>query len=118
EMQNKNMAVRAGFKLMHKARPDLVDQAMRELLPEFVATLEPHYRESLSKPGRSFRAYLQSHNDAVVAALLTVTDLRMARAGNRIIIKGYRGLRRRAEQEVVAALPGIIEIIARYVDQK
>lgn len=114
EMQKKGIAIRAGFKLMCKARPDLITRAMRELLPEFVEALEPHYHRFRHAPDNDFHAYMLSHQDEITAAFLRVSDHRVNRANSQAVKKGYGKIRLRARQEVIRALPGIIDLVAKY----
>lgn len=114
EMRKKGLAVRAGFKLMCKARPDLVSRAMRELLPEFVEALEPYYHNFKHASCNDFHAYMLSHQSDIAAAFLKVSDHRVSRANSRTVKKGYRKIRLRARREVVQALPCIIDIVAKY----
>jgi hypothetical protein len=116
EVRKKSMPLRTGFKMVNKAKPNLIERTMRELLPKFVEALEPFYSRACAELGKNFRGYLLAHQSEVAEALLSVSDRRIARAYNPIIKSGYDRLRGRAQREVMAALPDIVDLMARYVD--
>lgn len=116
EVEKKNLAVRTGFGMVRRAKPDLVEQAMRALLPEFVAALEPFYASAGANPEMHFRDYLLAHETEVADALLAVSDRRVAEVDNRIVKSGYQRLRGRAQREVVAAMPGVASVMAKYAE--
>lgn len=116
EVEKKNVAWRTGFNMMRKAKPDLVDRAMRELLPMFVEALEPFYATARVEPDTDFRNYLLAHQNEVTHALLAASDHRIANASNRIVKSGYQRLRGRAQRDVIASIPGIINVMAKYAD--
>lgn len=116
EVDKKNMAMRTGFNMVRKAKPNLVDRAMRTLLPEFVGALEPFYASAQADPDTHFREHLMANQTEVADALLAVSDRRVADVDNRVVKSGYQRLRGRAQREVVAAMPGIAGVMSKYAD--
>ncbi|MGN8157255.1 DUF6918 family protein [Salinisphaera sp. RV14] len=116
EVEKKNMALRTGFNIVRKAKPNLIDSAMRALLPQFVDALEPFYVRAQADPDTHFRDYLMAHQSQVADALLAVSDRRVAEVNNRVVKSGYQRLRGRAQREVVAAMPGIASVMSKYAD--
>lgn len=116
EVEKKNMALRTGFSMVRKAKPNLVDSAMRVLLPEFVSALEPFYASARADPDVHFRDYLMQHQTEAADALLAVSDRRVADVDNRVVKSGYQKLRGRAQKEVIAAMPGIASVMSKYAD--
>ena len=116
EIEKKNMALRTGFNMVRKAKPNLIDSAMRTLLPEFVGALEPFYANAEANPDTQFRDHLMAHQTEVADALLAVSDRRVAEVDNRVVKSGYQRLRGRAQREVVVAMPGIASVMSKYAD--
>lgn len=116
EVETKNVALRTGFNMVQKAKPDLIDKAMRVLLPEFVDALEPFYARAQADPESHFRDHLMKHETEVADALLEVSDQRVAGVDNRVVKSGYSRLRGRAQREVISAMPGIASVMSRYAD--
>ncbi|RJS95300.1 hypothetical protein D3260_01765 [Salinisphaera sp. Q1T1-3] len=115
EVEKKNLALRTAFNMVRKAKPDLIDRAMRALLPEFVGALEPFYQEAAAKPDVQFRDHLLANEDEVANALLTVSDRRVKDVDNKVVKSGYQRLRGRAHKEVVTAMPGIATVMSKHV---
>lgn len=116
EVEKKNLALRTGFNMVRRAKPDLIDRAMHVLLPEFVHALEPFYQEAQAKPGVSFRDHLVANKETVATKLLTVADRRVGEVDNKVVKSGYQKLRGRAQKEVVAAMPGIAMVMSKYAE--
>lgn len=116
EVEKKNMALRTGFNMVRKAKPNLIDSAMRTLLPEFVDALEPFYASAEADPNTQFRDHLLNHQTEVADTLLEVADRRVAGVDNRVVKSGYQRLRGRAQREVVAAMPGIAAVMSKYAE--
>lgn len=114
EVKKKNMAMRTGFNMIQKAKPDLVDRALVALMPSFVRALEPLYTEA-RQAGTPFGAYLKAHDDEAADALLHVSDSRVQDVDNRVIKSGYQRLRGRAHKEVVASIPGLADLMDKHV---
>lgn len=116
EVEKKNLALRTGFNMVKKAKPNLVDSAMRTLLPEFVDALEPFYAAAQADPNEQFRDHLLAHQTEVADALLAVSDRRVAEVDNRVVKSGYQRLRGRAQREVIAAMPGIAMVMSKHAE--
>jgi hypothetical protein len=112
----RGLAVKTGLSMLKAARPDVLPRAMRSLLPEFVAALDPLYQDYLAAGGRgNFASFLQRHSGQAVQAMLGVTDARAERAHNAAIKSVYARLRGGAESEVGAALPGFAQLLSEHL---
>ena len=114
EVQQKNFAVRSVFALVQRAKPGLVEQALRRLLPEFAVALDPVYADFENSNCTSFEAYVGEHRSDIGNRLLAVTDQRVAGANSKTVRSGYQKLRGRAQQEVESALPRIARVVGKY----
>lgn len=107
------VAVKAGYKLVQGVKPGFVRNAVRSLLPEFAAALEPIRRKALAQ-GQSVSNYFEAHSGEVAEALLGVTDQRAQRSEHGSVKGAYGKLRGSARKNVEAAVPGLGTIVERY----
>lgn len=112
----RGIALKTGLGMLKSARPDILPRAIQALLPDFVASLEPLYRDYAAAGGRGdFAAFLQQHRQRTVQSLLGVTDARAESSRNAAIKSVYARLRGGAEQEVDAALPQFAQLLSGYL---
>jgi len=107
-------ALKAGYGAASKVVPNLTERALNKLFPDFAAALDPFWA-SFQTSGRSdFGQHLAAHGTEVSAALLAVTDAKVAKSGKKPIKKIYRSLRGKAEGHVQAALPRLGAALQRH----
>jgi hypothetical protein len=109
------MAIKAGYKVIKAIKPGFVQQVVDSLLPDFAAAMEPMYTREGGAGPDAFAKYLQSHNDEVADALLSVTDARAERAKNATIRKTYERLRGGARENVSAAVPNLVATLRPFL---
>lgn len=109
------MAIKAGYKVIKAVKPGFVPQVVDALLPDFAAAMEPMYTREGGAGPDAFAKYLQSHNDEVADALLSVTDARAERAKNATIRKTYERLRGGARENVSAAVPNLVATLRPFL---
>ncbi|MEM7678219.1 MAG: hypothetical protein AAF449_19685 [Myxococcota bacterium] len=110
------IAIKTAYKVVNSLKPTLVRDAVNNLLEKFVDKLEPFYAEWVTKnksPG--FDTFLTGQANKVANALLAVTDERAQRVDNATVKKTYEKLRPQGEKNVVAAVPGLGQLLAKYV---
>lgn len=117
EVAEKNLAIRSVFKIVRRAKPDLVERALKVLLPEFALALDPVYVEFMAHKEPSFVNYVSQRREDVAARLLQVTDQRVDAANSKAIRSGYKQLRGRANKEVMQALPRVAAVVDKYHNQ-
>ena len=111
----KGMALKTGMSMLKAAKPGILERATASLLPEFVAALEPLYRECTQAGNAGFSQFLQRNAPRATQDLLAVADRRVAESDSPRIKSIYAKLRGSAETEVQAAIPGLAGIIGRYL---
>lgn len=114
ELRQKNLAIRGIFKLLLRAKPDLLERGMRALLPDFARALDPIHEEYERSGAASFVAFADTNQQRIADNLLAVADRRVAGINNKAIRGGYTKLRGRAGNEVIKALPRIAGLVDRY----
>lgn len=118
EVAEKNLAIRSVFKIVRRAKPDLVERALKTLLPEFALELDPVYAEFLADKEPSFVNYVGQHREDIAVRLLQVTDRRVEATNSKAIRSGYKQLRGRANKEVMQALPRVAAVVDKYHNQR
>ncbi len=109
------MAIKTGYKAVTSVKPNLVPDALNNLLDRFVERLEPLFAQwKSSDAGQSFESFLVARNKEVANSLLGVTDDR-ARSSSGIVKKTYEKLRPQGEKHVEAAVPGLARLIQKYL---
>ena len=115
EIATRGLTLRSVFKLAERARPGLVEAAMRALLPAFARALDPLFDEFRGQAeARDFGAWLAERPQRLADALLGVTDRRIETIDSKALRGAYGRLRPRAEKEVMQAAPRIAMLIGRH----
>ena len=118
EVQSKKgltgMGIKAGFKAVKKFKPDIIVQVLKDLLPEFVAAMEPIYQQYLQSGMNDLGTFLQHNKEQVAQQLLTITDMRAQKSKHKILVSTYNKLRPLGQAQVVAAVPGLAQLLKRF----
>ncbi|MES1942470.1 hypothetical protein PC39_00045 [Salinisphaera sp. PC39] len=114
EIGRRGPVIRTGFNLVRRARPDLVERALRYLLPAFARALDPYHAEA-EAAGEALGPHLLARDGDVADSLLAVTDRRIERVENRAVRNLYGKLRGRARAEVVRSLPAVVAVLERHL---
>lgn len=109
------VAVKAAYAGTTTVVPDLVERVVQRLLPEFALALDPFWDGFLAADDTEFGTYLAGHGRAASAALLGVTDTKVAASSNEPVKKAYRAVRGKAGAHVEAALPRLGATLQRHV---
>lgn len=109
------LAVKGAFAVVKALKPNMVQHQVTDLLPDFVAKLEPFWAEHQEKGGgRSIADYVVSRKSEVADALLSITDRRAERTTNSTIRKTYQKLRPTAKRNCEDAMPRLGKLVERY----
>ncbi|RAL23127.1 hypothetical protein DL240_09605 [Lujinxingia litoralis] len=109
------MAIKGGYKVVKKVKPNMIEEAIDNLLDSFTGALNPLYQDYVENAALStFEAYLKQHEDRAANDLLSITDARAERADNKLLKSTYGKLRGQAEKHVKEALPEVGRLIDRY----
>lgn len=112
----KGFTLRSALHTAQRARPDLLEQSSRRLLPDFLDALDPYYKKWDPKAEPDFAAHLMRHKDPACDALLAVADARAQRSTNRIVTSLYSRMRGGARKDVERVFPELATLIARELD--
>lgn len=111
----KGMALKTGLSMLKKAKPGILERATGYLLPEFIAALEPLYRESQRSDKTGFDVFLQKNAKRAAEALLKVADRRVEDSDSNTVKTTYARMRGGAEGEVLAVIPGLSRLLDSYL---
>lgn len=114
------LALKGGYKVVKKLRGGrMIEEAVDHLLDDFSTALSPLYADYCASPDTaSFEQHLSQNADEAADALLGITDAKLERAENKVIIKTYEKLRGQAEKHVVEALPGVGRLIDHHAPRE
>ena len=108
------MALKGGYKVVKKLKPNMIEEAIDHLLDDFSKALDPLYQSYIDDETPTFEIYIQDHDKQAAQDLLSITDAKAARNDNRVLKKTYSKLRGQAEKHVRQALPGVGRLIDRH----
>ncbi|MEM8504530.1 MAG: hypothetical protein AAF716_15410 [Cyanobacteria bacterium P01_D01_bin.1] len=106
------MALKAAYKVVKGISADYVPGALMRLMPETLSNLDPIWEEGVQTGDPA--TYLSQHSDRTADAILAATDARIARSGQGVITATYNRLRKSVKSDVVAAVPGLAEILKKH----
>ena len=107
-------AVKLAYKTAKTFAKGYLQSTVENLLPDFVAALEPYWADFAASGAAGFGDYLAKHGDEVAEALLAVTDARAKISGRPVIIRAYSTVRGGAAKNIIAALPATGALVEKY----
>ena len=109
--------IKAGFKLIERVRPSIIDDLLYSLLPLFIERLKPFYDAYLahSVGGGDLGAYLIARATEVASGLLEVTDERAEKSRMSALVSAYRKLRPIAQDQIISAMPRLGALLERHL---
>lgn len=111
----RRIALGASLAVLDTIKPHALQRAVRGLLPEFAAALDPLYQRFLADKRVDFSQFLDQHPAEAVDALIAVTDRRARASANSAVRSAYRRLRGSAEAEVRGALPALGRVLSDHL---
>lgn len=107
------IALKAAYGVVKGIGSNYVPGAIKRLLPETCAAVEPVWEEGVAKGDPV--AHLSEQSDRTADLILGATDNRIARVGNGLIVGTYNKLRKSIKTDVVAAVPEVASILSKHV---
>ena len=111
----KGLSLKAGLAALKAVRADALPRATARLLPEFAAAIEPLYQQFRASGERDFSAFLKPRSAQAGAAILAVTDARVAASSHRALRSVYKKLRGTLAAELETILPGLVRGLSAHV---
>lgn len=109
------MTVKSAYKMVQKLKPNMIDEAVKDLTPELANRLQPFYADyQASGNGSSLDGYFESRQDEIAEAMLGVTDERAEASSRNTIKKAYSMLRPQGKKHVTVAVPKLGALIAKH----
>lgn len=94
--------LKTAYSAVKRVNDGIVRRAVNGMLPDAARALQPYWDARGSQP---FGAYLAANGDAAADGLLAVADTRAANPRHAAVATIYNGVRPKAKQHVVEALP-------------
>ncbi len=109
------LAVKGAFKVVKGLAPNFTEQAIDDLLDDFVPKLLPFWEAWSADPGgKTCAQYFTANGPAVADALLSITDERAKHSRHRVLVKTYGKLRPKGKEHVVASMPRVGALIEEF----
>ena len=109
------MAVKTAFGVIKKLNPRIIHMAVNKLIDDFVDAMAPFYEDYQAANTSNLESHWSAKRQELADALLGVTDTRIAKVENKTIQKAYSKLRPSGAKHVEASVPGIAQVVARYI---
>ncbi|MEN9787500.1 MAG: hypothetical protein RLZZ299_2764 [Pseudomonadota bacterium] len=106
------LALKGGFAVVKKAKPDFVPAALDALMDTFAARIDPFW-ERCQAEGAEARSYFVTHGPSIADALLAVTDAK-ARSVAGPVRAVYDKLRPEARKHVLEAMPRLGDLVRTH----
>jgi hypothetical protein len=107
-------AVKLAYKTAKTFAKGYLKATVENLLPDFVAALEPYWADFAASGSSGFGDYLVKRSDEVSEALLAITDARAKMSDRPVIIRAYGTVRGGAAKHITAALPAVGAMVEKY----
>jgi hypothetical protein len=107
-------AVKLAYKTAKAFAKGYLQSTVENLLPDFVAALEPYWADFIASGSSGFGDYLAKRSEEVSEALLAITDARAKMSDRPVIIRAYGTVRGGAAKHITAALPAVGAMVEKY----
>ncbi len=107
------MAVRAGYAAFQRVQPGIVPSALGRLAPHFAPIVDRHWQQAQQTDDPV--DHFAMHAPAIAADLLEVTDGMARSARSAVLVRIYRSLRERAQEEVAGSMPDVAGLLQRHI---
>jgi len=111
----RRLALSAGIGVLNAVKPNALHRVVSALLPDFADALDPLYQQFMQSQREDFSRFVDENSATATRALIGVTDRRMQASRNAGVRAAYARLRGAAEDEVRSALPGLAQLLGRFV---
>lgn len=111
----KGLSLKTVFAMLKGNDAHAVHGAMGRLIPDFVHSLEPLHVEFLASEQADFGLYITEHREIALAALIAVTDARIARSKNGTLRAAYSRVRGSIESELRGVIPSLGAVLGRHL---
>jgi hypothetical protein len=106
------MAIKTGFAVVKKAKPDFVPGSMNMLMDEFAGKIDPFW-EKCQAESADARGYFTRNGSPIADALLSITDQKARNVAGPIRAV-YDKLRPEAKKHVVDAMPRLGDLVKKH----
>jgi hypothetical protein len=109
------LALKTAFKAIKKVKPSIIEGVVRLLLPQFATAFDQIYTQYQTSSITPLSTYFNQAQEQITLALLSVTDQRVLKSTNALLVKTYNKLRPLGEAHVKSALPQLAILLQKYL---
>lgn len=106
------LAIKAAYRALKGLGPGYIPRALKGLLPQALDAMDPMWEEG--RQAGDPVAYLSQNRSQTADVLLSVTDTKISRAKNKVVIAAYKQVRKSVKGDVEEAVPGLAQIIHQH----
>ena len=107
------IAVKGAFKMIRSFKPGIIPRSVDDMLDEFSEKIDPFWTRCQNEK-QDPTQFFSRNSTEISNALLSITDERARNSPNKVLIKAYGSLRKKAVEHVSAALPDLAKLIAKH----
>ena len=107
------IAVKGAFKMIRSFKPGIIPRSIDDMLDEFSVKIDPFWTRCQEEQSDPAQFFTRNSTD-ISNALLSITDERARNSPNKVLIKAYGSLRKKAVEHVSDALPDLARLIAKH----
>ena len=111
----KGMAMKTGFSLLRKAKPDLAQRAVKGLLPDIASALDGLHGEFQRSQGSDLAGFLRTRADEAVPLASAAIERRIETSGSPAVQKVFRQFKGSVAEELRALLPAMGAAMGRQL---
>ncbi|MEO0374953.1 MAG: hypothetical protein AAF329_10080, partial [Cyanobacteria bacterium P01_A01_bin.17] len=108
------LAIKTAYRALKGLGPGYIPRALQGLLPPALRAVEPMWDEGL-RAGDPVE-HLSQNREQTAEVLLGVTDTKISKAQNKIVIAAYKQVRKSVKSDVEEAVPGLAKIIDNHAN--
>ncbi len=106
------IAIKTAYRALKGLGPNYIQRALQGLLPPALKAVDPIWDEGIQAGDPV--AHLSQNREKTAEVLLSVTDTKISKAKNKIVIATYKQVRKSVKGDVEEAVPGLATIINNY----
>lgn len=108
------LALKTAYRALKGIGPGYIPRALKSLVPQALDALDPMWTAGV-QAGDPVE-HLSQNSAETADVLLGVTDQKLNKAKNKIVIATYKKVRRSVKGDVEEAVPGLAQILGNYAN--
>lgn len=106
------VALKTAYRAIKGLGAGYIPKALRNLMPQVLEAMDPMWDAGLAAGDPV--AHLSQNSSETADVLLGVTDTKISKARNKVVVATYKKVRNSIKDDVEAAVPGLAQIFGSY----